>query len=775
VLTIERIQGGHCATFFVFLAAWRRAVQGVLLACLAMLSIKPTHGFPIQAGSAAGGDGAHTRFSLLADVRTVQPGVPFTVGILMTMDPGWHTYWKNPGESGLATSVRWTLPEGFTVGEIQWPLPEKKIEAGDVLTYGYADENMLLATVTPAASIQPGTTVTLRADAEWLECERTCVPGGAAGEAVLGVSVSAPVPANQNVFERFRRAVPRPWSDTTGFTVAVSGEAGTLDLRLSPTGGARFVVQGEGAPDFYPEPFEGMNVGRAQVNAQPTDVRIRIPIKVRTTGTGDLEIVGVIVYRMEGGERHGAVVHLSLPPGLLGVPGSGERSASAILDQSFSLQESGGGREPVVVYLLFAVLGGILLNIMPCVLPVIALKIFGIVRMAGDRPAQVRKLGWFFSLGILTSFIVLALTVIILKVAGQQVGWGFQFQEPVFVMAMSALVFAFGLSLFGVYEIRLPGVAVSGVSNAISHQAGGGKGYTASFSEGIFATILATPCTAPFLGSALGFAFSQPWWIILLIFVAVAVGMALPYLILTAKPTWMKFLPKPGPWMESAKQFMGFLMMATLLWLLYVLGKQLGMEAVVWTGAFLLTVGIACWLIGRFATLTASRRTTIVTWLLALLAVSLGFWFFAEPILKARALIAEDAVEASGGGSAEADRIAWEAFSLQGLESHLRSGKGVFLDFTAEWCLTCKVNEKAVLADAEVVAAIRTSGLVPIRADWTNRNPEITRLLAKFGRSGVPLYVIFPPGKSSQPLILPEVITPGIVLEAIQKGSRGGD
>jgi thiol:disulfide interchange protein/DsbC/DsbD-like thiol-disulfide interchange protein len=729
----------------------------------------------MQAGSAAGGNGAHTRVALLADVRTVQPGVPFTVGILMTMDPGWHTYWKNPGESGLATSVHWTLPPGFAVGEIHWPIPDKKIEAGDVLTYGYADETMLLATVTPASTLRPDTTVTLRADVEWLECERTCVPGAAAGELLLGVSASAPVSVNQEVFERFRRAIPSLWSDTTGFTVTISSEPGTLDLRLSPRGGSRFVVQGDDAPDFYPEPSEGMNIGRAQVNAQPTDVRVRIPVKVRTTGTTDGEIVGVIVYRMEGGERQGAVVHLSLPPGLVGGAVGGERPAGGILDQNFSVQASGGEREPLVVYLLFAVLGGMLLNIMPCVLPVIALKIFGIVRMAGDRPAQVKKLGWFFSLGILTSFVVLALTVIILKVAGQQVGWGFQFQEPLFVMIMSALVFAFGLSLFGVYEIRLPGAAVSGVSSAISRQAEGGRGYAASFSEGVFATILATPCTAPFLGSALGFAFSQPWWIILLVFGAVAVGMALPYVILTAKPAWMRFLPKPGPWMESAKQFMGFLMMATLLWLLYVLGKQLGMEAVVWTGAFLLTVGIACWLIGRFATLTASRRTTIMTWFLAALAVSLGFWFFAEPLLKARTLIAEDPVAASDSGSAQADQIAWEAFSLRGLESQLQSGRGVFLDFTAEWCLTCKVNEKVVLADAEVVAAIRTSGLVPIRADWTNRNPDITKLLAKFGRSGVPLYVIFPPGNSSRPHILPEVITPGIVLQAIQKGSRGGD
>jgi thiol:disulfide interchange protein DsbD len=403
---------------------------------------------------------------------------------------------------------------------------------------------------------------------------------------------------------------------------------------------------------------------------------------------------------------------------------------------------------------------------MPCVLPVIALKVFALVKMAGDRPARIRGLGVSFAAGILASFLALAAVVIILQLAGEQVGWGFQFQEPRFVIAMAALVFAFGLSLFGVFEINLPGAAVMGISSAVAHQKG--SGYGASFGEGVFATVLATPCTAPFLGSALGFAFAQSWWVILLIFTCVAAGMAIPYVVLTARPAWIKFLPKPGAWMVSAQQFMGFLMMATLLWLLYILGKQMGMEAVIWTGAFLLTVGFACWLIGKFATLAASRRGYWLTWIAAVLLVAGGYLLFLVSALDINTAIA---VESSGTPSAAGagDGIVWQQFSLAGLEEDLKGDRPVFLDFTAEWCLTCKVNEKTVLDAKEVIDRFHAQNVLAVRADWTNRNADITRLLSKFGRSGVPLYVIFPPGRSGTPIVLPEVITRGIVLDALDK------
>jgi len=696
-----------------------------------------------------------TRATLVADVKSVQPGKTFTAGLVLTMSPRWHTYWKNPGESGLATTITWTLPEGWTVGDIAWPLPEKKIESGDVLTYGYSGETVLMVPITPPATAVPGSRVKVKAQADWLECDQTCVPGSANVELLLPIIAELPVGDHQELFARYRAQIPRPFDKNSGFNIEQAVQDSVIQMRLIPS------KERTGWPgraedvDFYPEPLEGYTLGRPSIHVVEKTVSIDVPITGIQKIPNHRVLRGVVVFVDKNGGRFGVLVEVPL--------------TESLLDQMFESGQGLAGQQPIALYLLFALIGGLILNIMPCVLPVIALKIFGLVKMAGNHPAKVNRLGWFFSLGIISSFILLALVVIVLKTAGQQVGWGFQFQEPLFVIIMGAIVFAFGLNLFGVYEIRPPSAAISGVGNVLETQVAQGRGYAASFWEGVFATILATPCTAPFLGSALGFAFSQTAWVILLIFAAVGIGMALPYLILTARPAWMKYLPKPGAWMETAIHFMGFLMMATLLWLLYILGKQLGMEAVIWTGAFLLTVGIACWCIGRFATLTVSRRKYYAAWVVALLIVVGGYLGFLEGVLNVRGLIAGTVVGDRDDETRLENRVAWEPFSLQSLESRLREGKPVFLDFTAEWCLTCKVNERTVLVDQNVVQKLRSSGIVAIKADWTNRNPDITKLLQKFGRSGVPLYVIFPARKPTQPIVLPEVITPGMLLEALDK------
>jgi thiol:disulfide interchange protein DsbD len=336
---------------------------------------------------------------------------------------------------------------------------------------------------------------------------------------------------------------------------------------------------------------------------------------------------------------------------------------------------------------------------------------------------------------------------------------------------MSAVVFAFGLSLFGVFEVRVPGAAAAGIGSLAAQQERAGQGYAASFWQGVFATILATPCTAPFLGSALGFAFAQPAAVVLLIFAAAGFGMALPYLLLTSRPAWLKYLPKPGAWMETAKQFMGFFMMATVLWLLYILGKQLGVEAVVWTCAFLLSIAVAAWLVGRYATLTASRGRVYAVWAVAFLVVAGSYLLFMESTLNVRGLIAGE--QPAELADADGEGLQWKPFSLASLEEQLASGNPVFIDFTAEWCLTCKVNERTVFSDRDVVRAFGAGGIVLFKADWTNRNPEITRMLKKFGRSGVPLYVVFPAGRPDAPVVLPEVITPSIVLGALKEAERG--
>ena len=707
----------------------------------------------------------HTRINLLADVREIRPGIPFTVGVMLHMDKGWHTYWRNPGESGLPTELRWSLPQGFTAGTIGWPLPEKTIEDGDLLTFAYSGDIMLVVPVTPPADLVAGTAATLRVDASWLECERTCVPGEGHASLVLPVRDKLPDPANTELFSRYRAVLPLPSGTSNPVRVTAEVRDTMIVVRVSAAPKSDAVIAPSSLPDIYPYPAEGISIGRTTVRMEGNDAVISLPVTRTPDVPSPAQVQAVVMFRDNAGTRHG--IEISLPfQATTGNAGKG------LLDRDFTPASSTGGQPSLWVYALFAVVGGLLLNVMPCVLPVIALKIFGLVKMAGDEPRRVRRLGWAFSAGILASFLVLALLVILLKLAGQQVGWGFQFQEPTFVIVMSALVFGFGLSLFGVYEIRLPGAAVAGVSATLSRQEGKGSGYVTSFSEGVFATILATPCTAPFLGSALGFAFAQPATGVLLIFALAASGMALPYLLLTSRPAWLKYLPKPGAWMETAKQFMGFLMMATLLWLLYILGKQLGMEAVIWTGAFLLAVAVAAWLIGRFATLTASRTQVYAVWILAAVIAVGGYLYFIESVLDVRAAVAGTPGQQSAQPGGEG--VTWEPFTTNTLEGYLRAGRPVFLDFSAEWCLTCKVNERTVLRDAAIVQRFRSSGIVTMKADWTNRNPEITRLLSRFGRSGVPLYVVFRAGDPSSPIVLPEVITNGIVLDALAQAVPAG-
>jgi thiol:disulfide interchange protein/DsbC/DsbD-like thiol-disulfide interchange protein len=717
-----------------------------------------------------GSQGLHTTVRLIADVRSVTPGGTWTAGILLKMEQGWHTYWKNAGEAGLPTTIAWDLPAGLKAGETIWPIPHKYTEGGEVVTFGYGDETMLMVPITVSTDLRPGSKVTLKARVDWLECKNVCIPGSDTVTLSLPVTAGEPRPDNTDLFDRYRRQLPLPQSSIPDLHIQWELRRGSVVIALSTT--RMFRTDSIHAPDFYPERIDEIEFGRTQVRFDQQSATITLPLALYEPVDGKRVLRGVIVYSVESSPRSGAMIEIpldteytaSLPPA-----GASQPSGS-VLDSPFETVSAPGSRLSLAMYLLFAVIGGLLLNIMPCVLPVIALKIFGLVGLGGDQPKRIRTLGFMFSLGILASFLALAVLVIILQAAGEQVGWGFQFQEPAFVIVMSTIVFAFGLNLFGVFEINLPGFAVSGLGKMLDNRNRSGKSASASFAEGVFATVLATPCTAPFLGTALGFAFSQPAWIILLIFTAVAFGMSLPYLVLTTKPAWTKYLPKPGEWMVTAKQFMGFLMMGTLIWLLYVLGKQLGMEAVIWTSGFLLMVGMACWLIGKYATLTASRRQLVITWALVAVLLGGGYWLFLGDIFAARNIISGDASAELTNESA--DGISWRPFSLQQLDDELRGEAPVFIDFTADWCLTCKVNEKSVLSDRSVIDTFRRLNVTAFKADWTTRNPEITQLLTKFGRSGVPLYVIFPPGRPSHPIVLPEIITTGIVLDALDQATQ---
>ena len=388
---------------------------------------------------------------------------------------------------------------------------------------------------------------------------------------------------------------------------------------------------------------------------------------------------------------------------------------------------------------------------MPCVLPVISLKIFGFVRHAGDSRARIFRSGLAFVAGIFVWFVGLALVLIGLKMAGHELTWAVQFTNPYFVLGMSAVVLVFALNLFGVFEISLPQRAASSLMDVTAREGDAG-----AFFQGIFATILATPCTAPYLGTALGFAFTQSSAMILLIFIAIAAGMSAPYLLLSAQPAWLRFLPKPGPWMVHVKQLMGFLLLATLLFLLSVLGAERGVSAVVWASAFLLVLSLVCWMKGQFLLPTTARATRAVVLVLMLaLVIGSGFYFVGKKFRAAQLSPAETSLSGD-----------WQPFTPERLQSEIAQGHNVFVDFTAAWCITCKFNEATVLESEQVRDAFKRNGIVKLKADWTNADPAITKILKQFGRPGVPFYVLYPAGKS--PIPFPELLTKSIVLEKLE-------
>jgi thiol:disulfide interchange protein DsbD len=386
-------------------------------------------------------------------------------------------------------------------------------------------------------------------------------------------------------------------------------------------------------------------------------------------------------------------------------------------------------------------------------LPVISLKIFGFVQQAGQSRQKIFRSGIAFTIGIFAWFIALAVLLIVLKGAGRDVTWGgFQFTNPYFVLALSVIVLVFALNLFGVFEISLPQSVTRSLLPTSER-----KDLLGSFAQGVFATVLATPCTAPFLGTALGFAFTQSAVIILAMFIAIAAGMSAPYLLLSAQPAWLRFLPRPGPWMVHVKQFMGFLLLATLLFLLYVLGAERGLEGAIWASCFLLVISVACWMKGAFVVPTASALKRIVVFaLMVLLVIGSGVYFIGGKFQSAKI--------ASTDSQTRGD---WQPFTPERLQSELEQGRTVFVDFTAAWCLTCKFNEASVLEAQDVRAAFERHGIVKMKADWTNGDPVITKLLQHFGRPGVPLYVLYP-AKNEEPIVFPEVLTKGMVLEKLE-------
>jgi thiol:disulfide interchange protein len=668
--------------------------------------------------------------SLVADVTAIVPGKSFTVGLLLRMAPNWHTYWKFPGDAGIATEMKWNLPAGWKVGEIQWPIPLKLNEPGDIQIYGYHDEVLLLQEITPPAALA-GPAAKLSAEANWLVCEKICIPGSAKLELELPVAAQN-APANEDLFARYRRSLPQAWPEGKIATVSWKRSGSELLLTVVNAALANYPVA-----DFFPLPHGNVVVGHPKTE-RGADGKITFRVPVETQDQQLSSLNGIVVF---GQDSNG--------PGRNAWSLAGNASApSTNVSASPSTAPAG-----LAKFLLFGFLGGFILNLMPCVLPVISLKIFGFIQHAGQSRGRILRSGLAFVAGIFAWFIGLALLLIALKSAGREITWAFQFTNPYFVLFMSAVVLVFALNLFGVFEISLPQSANRGLLGWTAREGDAG-----SFFQGVFATVLATPCTAPFLGTALGFAFTQSGWMILVMFVAIAAGMSSPYLLLSAQPAWLRLLPKPGPWMERVKQLMGFFLLATLLFLLWVIGAERGVEAIIWTACFLLALSVACWMKGAFLVPTASVTNRVVSLVLMLvLVIGSGLYFIGEKFNATKAV--------SGDTQPRGD---WLSFTPERLQNELEQGRAVFVDFTAAWCLTCKFNEAAVLESSAVRDAFQRRGIVKFKADWTNADPAITKILKQFGRPGVPMYVLYPAGKNAEPILFPELLTQSIILDKLE-------
>jgi thiol:disulfide interchange protein len=670
------------------------------------------------------------RSDLLADTNAIVPGKPFTAGLLLRMAPGWHTYWKFSGDAGLPTELKWKLPPGWKTGEIQWPIPLKTIDPGDIETYGYENEILLMQEITPPPNID-ASSVKLMAEANWLVCERICIPGSATLQLELP-KASTSEPANTDVFERYRRLLPKNWP---GVNLASTewNRVGS-DLRLKITSE---LLTKYPAVDFFPLPEQEAIVGHPTIQSRNNnEVVFRVPVESAPKNLSSMP--GLVVFSQQPNGQDRAAWQITNTPAT--VPAARPPPARGIF-----------------TFLLLGFLGGIILNLMPCVLPVISLKIFGFIQQAGQSRKKILRSGMAFTLGIFAWFIALALLLIALKTAGSDVTWGgFQFTNPYFVLVLSVIVLVFALNLFGVFEVSLPQFVTRGLLSTGERQ-----DLLGSFFQGMFATVLATPCTAPFLGAALGFAFTQSAAVILAMFIAIAAGMSAPYLLLSAQPAWLRFLPKPGSWMLHVKQFMGFLLLATLLFLLYVLGAQRGLEGAIWASAFLLVISVACWMKGAFTMPSAPALTRAVVFVLMFLLVLVsGVYFIGDKFQSTQ--VASGDLQLRGG---------WQPFTPDRLQSELEQGRTVFVDFTAAWCLTCKFNEANVLENQDVREAFQRHGIVKLKADWTNGDPVITKLLQQFGRPGVPLYVLYP-AKNEEPIVFPELLTKSMLLEKLETVAR---
>ena len=658
----------------------------------------------------------HLTAELVSLAPAITPGGTLQVGLVITLEEHWHVYWINAGDSGEPPKITWTLPDGITAGPMQFPIPSR-LPLGPLMDFGYEDEVAFPVQLTAASSLKPGP-IHLDAIVNWLVCREVCIPGKAHLGLDLTVSPDATAPTQTvGALGEALTLIPKPLPPNAKLTVI----GGQSDFVLTLTTGKR-----ETNAEFYPFDQEQIaNAAPQQIESLPDGVRLRVR-RSEDLKTLPATLHGVVKLSDEIAYD----VTAPVTPGEVAAP---RATAPGATTSSVTTLTAIG----------LAFLGGIILNLMPCVFPVLFLKGLALLQSSGQERRHLRSHGLVYTLGILVSFWVIVGVLLALRAGGSQAGWGFQLQSPIFLTLLAAGIFFFALSLAGLFDI---GLSLTSVGGELAQK----QGYTGSFFTGVLATIVATPCTAPLMGAAIGFALAQPAPITFSIFTALGLGLAAPYLLLSFQPAWTRLLPRPGAWMEVFKQLTAVIFFATVIWLVYVYGSLFAGGAsggqgiyrvALLLGCFLM-LAVAGWVLGKWP----ARWTSTIA---AILIAALGL---AIPLYQPKDTT-----------------LAWTPYSQQALDHARAAGHPVFIDFTAAWCLSCQVNERLVLRSADVQQQFAKNNVTLLKADWTQYDPEITRQLASINRSGVPTYVIYPAPINSAPDVLPELLTKDIVLTALKK------
>jgi len=702
-----------------------------LLRCLFPLAL-----LALVAALPAGAKDTHVEASLVSDQASIQPGKSFTVALRLLHEAHWHTYWVNPG-TGLATSVNWTLPAGFTASDIRWPAPHiLKDHTGTIVGNGYEDETFLPVTITAPANLAPGTTVTLTAAAEWLMCQDVCMPGDAKVSITLPVTAEAPGPDAKWAAKVAATVAGLPRADAA-WTLSATRDAKTVTLTVRPNAGASRAVTAEGLHFFADDNYVAYELPQVVKADGQGGFVLTLPISP-DAAADTKRLVGVLTSEsgwLADGALRGLRVDLDF-----------SAAAAPKAPVSTATPTAAAGAPPpatsLVGTLLLALVGWLILNVMPCVFPVLGIKILGFVNQSGSEKSKVVGHGLVFALGVLLSFWTLAGVLALLRQGGAQLGWGFQLQSPGFVFTLAALMLVFALNMSGLFEF---GLSATGVGANLQSK----SGFLGSFFTGVLATVVATPCSAPFLAPALGAALALSVGESFLIFTAIAVGLALPYLLLSIFPQAVKVLPRPGAWMETFKQFMAFPLYATVGYLVWVLAGQTSDNGLLMALFGLVLIAMAVWFYGRWNAPGASARRARFGVIAGALVFGLGAWTgWPQP--------------------PAANEVTWEKWSPETVAKLRAEGRIVYVDFTARWCATCQANKKLVFHSQDVLEYFRDRKIVTLRGDWTNKDPQITTELAAYHRSAVPFNLIWMPGKT-EPILLPELLTPDTVLNALKQ------